>query len=70
MHGWQVSEITVSVEGSGNVYPVEIKLIDAPVLNYRNGAEGTCDIITGTRSVMDYFIEPFRKGLRDSLKEK
>ncbi|MCR5233044.1 MAG: HlyD family secretion protein [Lachnospiraceae bacterium] len=66
----KVSDITVSVEGSGNVYPVEIKLIDAPVLNNRNGAEGTCDIITGTRSVMDYFIEPFRKGLRDSLKER
>lgn len=34
------------------------------------GADGTCDIIAGSRTVLDYFLEPFIKGLEDSLHEK
>lgn len=50
-------------------YLVDIKLNKIPD-NIKTGMEGEIDIIVGTRTVMDYFLEPFRKGWNDSLKEK
>ena len=68
----RISDVSVSVEGQGNVYQVEIRLDeteDMTEISCRIGLEGTCDIIVGERSVLDYFLEPFKKGFRESLKE-
>ena len=51
------------------VYDISIKLDSIPD-NLKIGMEGNMDIIIGTRTVMEYFLEPFRKGLADSLKER
>ena len=34
------------------------------------GMEGSCDIIIGKRTVLDYFLEPFKEGFGSSLKER
>ena len=64
-----IGEIPVNIEGKGMSYVVYIKPGMIPD-DIKSGMEGTIDIIVGTRTVMDYFLEPFRKGLHDSLKEK
>ncbi len=45
--------VTYEVKITPDVIPKDIKL----------GMEGNVDIIIGTRSVMEYFLEPFKKGL-------
>ena len=65
-----IGDVSVNVEGLGSVYQVEISLQDIDdlqELSCRIGMEGTCDIIVGERSVLDYF--PFEKGMKESLKE-
>ena len=64
-----LSDVPVYIEGKGMAYLVDIKLNKIPD-NIKTGMEGEIDIIVGTRTVMDYFLEPFRKGWNDSLKEK
>lgn len=64
-----ISDVPVNIEGKGMSYLVDIKLNKIPD-NIKTGMEGEIDIIVGTRTVMDYFLEPFRKGWNDSLKEK
>lgn len=65
----KIGEITLNIDGLGSVYPVEIKMSKIPEGGYMVGTEGRCDIIVGKRSVLDYFLEPFEKGLSESLKE-
>ena len=65
----RIGNVTVNVEGIGSAYEVEIRLENMPELAYRVGMEGTCDIMVGKRSVLDYFLEPFEKGLKQSLRE-
>ena len=38
--------------------------------DFKTGMEGSVDIIVGTRTVMDYFLELFEKGVSDSLIDK
>ncbi|MBQ2886524.1 MAG: HlyD family efflux transporter periplasmic adaptor subunit [Alphaproteobacteria bacterium] len=64
-----IGTLPVSVNGLGSVYPVDVVLRDVPQDMLHIGLEGTCDIIGGQRSVLDYFLEPFRKGLEESLRE-
>lgn len=64
-----IGNMVMQIENMGSVYPVEIKLEQVPP-DIKAGMEGSIDILVGTRTVMDYFLEPFRKGLRDSMKEK
>ncbi|MDE6387406.1 MAG: HlyD family secretion protein [Lachnospiraceae bacterium] len=64
-----VGDIALNIDGIGAVYAVGIRIENLPE-DLRVGMEGTCDIIVGTRTVLDYFMEPFQDGLRDSLKEK
>ena len=65
----RIGDMTVNIEGIGSAYEIEIQLEKFPESGYRVGLEGTCDIIVGKRSVLDYFLEPFKKGLQKSLKE-
>lgn len=64
-----VGDITLNIEGIGVVYMVGIEIENMPE-DVKIGMEGSCDIIIGTRTVLDYFIEPFIEGLNDSLKER
>lgn len=63
-----IGNITVDIENIGVAYQLEIKLLDIPY-DIKVGMEGNCYIVTGKRSVLNYFIEPFIDGLNDSLKE-
>lgn len=64
-----IGDIALNIDGIGAVYAVGIRMDSLPE-DLRAGMEGTCDIIIGTRTVLDYFMEPFVDGLQDSLKEK
>lgn len=65
----EIEDVPVNMENKGIYYVVNIKLNDNPD-NLKLGLSGSIDIIVGQRTVMDYFIEPFRKGLKNSIKEK
>ena len=64
----KAGDVPIKQEGTGTVYAVDISMTGVPE-DIRSGMEGRVDIVIGSRSVMDYFVEPFRKGLDDSLKE-
>ncbi len=64
-----IGDIALNMEKLGSVYMVEIRIPNIPD-NIKAGMEGSCDIIIGQRSVLDYFLEPFKNGLNDSLKER
>ena len=65
-----IGSLTVALDGIGNVYPVEIVLYDVPQEMLHIGSEGTCYIIAGQRSVLDYFLEPLKKDLETALQER
>ena len=64
-----IGDIALNIEGIGAAYPVEIQMENLPQ-DIKVGMEGQCDIIIGTRTVLDYFLEPFKEGFRNSLKER
>lgn len=65
-----VGDAALNVDGLGSVYRIEVELKDIPEGILKTGEEGTCDILLGKRSVLDYFLEPFISGLQDSLHER
>lgn len=65
-----VGDAALNMDGLGSVYRVEVELKDIPKGILKTGEEGTCDILLGKRSVLDYFLEPFISGLQDSLHER
>lgn len=64
-----IGDIALNMEKLGSVYTVEIRISNIPEA-VKAGMEGSCHIIIGQRSVLDYFLEPFKNGLNDSLKER
>lgn len=68
---YAISEEAGTIEGVGNVYIAEITFEDELNDNIllRQGLTGTVEIKIGTRSVMEYFLEPITSGLYNSLKE-
>lgn len=66
----RIGDAAVSVEGMGNAYRVDIGLSDIPEEYLKTGQEGICDILIGKRSVLNYFLEPFIMGMKESLHEK
>lgn len=55
----------------GSVYIVKIEIEDYnEKINLIPGLTGAVEIKTNKRSVMDYFLEPIKKGFGESLKEK
>lgn len=64
-----VGDVALKIDGIGSAYEVDIKIDDLPK-DAKVGMQGSCDIIIGKRSVLDYFIEPFKDGLKESLKER
>lgn len=66
----RIGDAAVSVEGMGYAYRVDIGLSDIPEEYLKTGQEGICDILIGKRSVLNYFLEPFIMGMKESLHEK
>lgn len=66
---YNISDVPVNDEKGGALYKTEIKIEELPD-NLKTGMRGNADIVVGTRTVMDYFLEPFKNCLGDSLKEK
>lgn len=66
----RIGNLTITMDGIGNVYPVEIVLSDIPQDMLHIGSEGTCFMIAGQRSVLDYFLEPFRNNVENALHER
>lgn len=64
-----ISELAVSVEGVGTCFLVEVAIESREDLEYLSGLTGSCDIIVGKRTVLQYFLEPIEKGFGESLKE-
>ena len=69
-HIQRIGDVAVSIEGMGSVYRVDIALQEIPDGYLKIGEEGSCDILIGKRSVLNYFLEPFLKVMKDSLHEK
>lgn len=68
---YSISEEAKTIEGVGNVYVTEITFDEGLNDNIllRQGLTGMAEIKIGTRSVMEYFLEPITDGLSNSLKE-
>ena len=64
-----IGDIALNMENAGSVYEVKIYIEGLPD-DIKLGLEGSCDIIIGERTVLDYFLEPFKEGLDSSLREK
>lgn len=58
-------------EKMGSVYLVKINITEIPDgIDIISGLSGNIEIKIGKRSVMDYFLDPIKKGFGESLKEK
>ena len=58
-------------EQMGSVYLVKIEITDKhDDIDIISGLSGSVEIKTDKRTVMDYFLEPIKKGFGESLKEK
>ena len=64
-----VGDVAINIEEKGAMYMVEIQIKDLPK-DIKVGMEGSCDIIIGKRTVLDYFLEPFKEGFGSGLKER
>ena len=64
-----IGDVPLKTEDRGTVYKVEI-MLNEDASNLKLGMEGTVDIITGKRNVMDYFLEPLIDGVKGSMREK
>ena len=68
-----ISKSSYQIEGVGNVYKIEVEIDSTRFneeINLISGMSGTVEIDVGKRSVLDYFLEPILKGMKNSLKEK
>lgn len=65
----KVENIPTNIDGIGACYAVDINLCEIPK-DIKPGMEGRVDLVVGSRTVLEYFLEPFKKGLRESLKER
>lgn len=65
-----ISDISVQNETYGNVYVVDVLIENSEKTPFIIGMSGTAEIVTGKRSVLEYFMEPIKQGIDDSFKEK
>ncbi len=68
----EISKNTQYIEGLGNVYTLKVVLDEDLNENIKieYGMSGTMEVMVGKRTLMEYFMEPIRNGLDNSLKEK
>ena len=63
-----ISDIPFNISERGVVYMVKITPEAIPK-DIKPGMDGSVDIIVGTRTIMEYFLEPFKNGLNNSMRE-
>ncbi len=58
-------------ETMGNVYLVRLEVVEVPEkVSLITGMQGTLELRVGRRTVLDYLLDPIKKGMGSSLKEK
>ena len=66
-----ISPGTFSNEQYQNVYLVRLEVVELPEnVTAIAGLQGSIEMKTGKRSILQYFLEPITKGLGESLKER
>ena len=68
-----ISPTAFQVKGKGMVYIVQVAIDKKHLhkgIDLVSGLSGILEIKTDNRSILDYFLDPIRDGLNDSLKEK
>lgn len=66
-----ISPGAFSNEQLKNVYLVRLEVVELPEnINAISGLQGSVEMKTGQRSILQYFLEPITKGLDESLKER
>lgn len=71
-----MSNDAVPDEKRGLIFHARIKLerpvlqVDGSPINLSPGMAVTAEISTGTRRVLEYFLDPLRKTLNQSIKER
>ena len=65
-----VADISVQNETLGNVYIVQVTIEEKQDTPFTLGMSGTAEIVTGQRRILEYFLEPIKRGIDDSFKEK
>jgi len=66
-----ISPGAFSNEQLKNVYLVRLEVVELPEnINAISGLQGSVEMKTGKRSILQYFLEPITKGLDESLKER
>lgn len=63
-------DISIQKEGYKNVYVVKVLLPDTQSIQFCIGMSGTAEIVVGSRSALDYFLDPVTEVLRESFREK
>ena len=66
----KISDIAVQDESYGNVYVADVTVKNMNDLTFNIGMSGTAEVVTGNRSVLEYFLEPLKEGFENSFKEK
>lgn len=66
-----ISPGAFSKEQLGNVYLVRLEIVELPEnITVISGLQGSIEMKTGKRSILQYFLEPITKGLGESMKEQ
>ena len=68
-----ISPTAFQVKGKGMVYIVQVAIDKKHLhkgIDLVSGLSGILEIKTDIRSILDYYLDPIRDGLNDSLKEK
>ena len=65
-----IADISVQNETLGNVYIVQVTIEEKQDTPFTLGMSGTAEIVTGQRRILEYFLEPIKRGIDDSFKEK
>ena len=66
-----ISPVAVVDETMGNVYLVRLEVVEVPEkVSLITGMQGTLELRVGKRTVLDYLLDPIKKGMGNSLKEK
>ena len=66
-----ISPGAFSNEHLGNAYLVRLEVVNMPEnVTVISGLQGSVEMKTGERSILQYFLDPITKGLDESLKER
>ncbi len=68
---YYISPTAVTNDQMGSVYIVRLEVSNIPKdMMAISGLQGTVEMKTGQRSILQYFLDPITKGLGESLKER